>query len=83
MSPSYHSSIFPGCHSVQGNGNVSLCKYPAEDIVRKWWIVFINMINKSAVESSKSASSAESTLPQQVQQLMLLSEAGPTVSVPG
>ena len=32
MSPPHRSRIFPGCHSVQGNGAVRLFN------VRKWWI---------------------------------------------
>ena len=41
MSPPNHLCIFPGCHSVQGNGAVSLFKFPKEDNVRTQWIDFV------------------------------------------
>ena len=41
MSPPHHSCIFPGCHSVQGNGTISLFKFPKEDNVRKRLIDFV------------------------------------------
>ena len=41
MSPPCHSCIFPGCHSVQSNGTVSLFKFPTVDNARKWLIDFV------------------------------------------
>lgn len=41
MSPPRRSCIFPGCHSVQGKGSVSLFRFPTDDCVRKGWIDFV------------------------------------------
>ena len=41
MSPPHRSCIFPGCRSLQGNGAVSLFKFPTDDNVRKRWINFV------------------------------------------
>ncbi|XP_028330335.1 zinc finger and SCAN domain-containing protein 21-like isoform X2 [Gouania willdenowi] len=41
MSPPRRSCIFPGCHSVQGNGFVSLFRFPLDNNVRKRWINFV------------------------------------------
>ena len=41
MSPPHRSCIFPGYHSMQGNGAVSLFKFPKDDNVRKRWIDFV------------------------------------------
>ncbi|XP_028299462.1 uncharacterized protein LOC114461519 isoform X2 [Gouania willdenowi] len=41
MSPPRRSCIFPGCLSVQGNGSVSLFKFPSDNNLKKRWIDFV------------------------------------------
>ena len=41
MSPTHRSCIFPGCHSVQGEGAVGLFNFPTDNNVRKRWIDFV------------------------------------------
>ena len=41
MSPPHRLCIFSGCHNVQGNGAVSLFKFPKEENVRKRLIDFV------------------------------------------
>ena len=41
MSPPRRLCIFPGCHSMQGNGSVSLFKFPSDDNLGKRCIDFV------------------------------------------
>ena len=41
MSPPHHSCIFPGCHSVQGNGEVRFFKFSMDNNIRKQSINFV------------------------------------------
>ena len=41
MSPPCCLCIFPGCHSVQSNGTISLFKFCTEYNIRKRWIDFV------------------------------------------
>ena len=45
MSPPHRLCTFPGCHSVPGNGAVSLLKFPMDDNVRKQWVDFVKSSN--------------------------------------
>ena len=94
MSPTRRSCIFPGCHSVQGIGSISLFTFPTDDNVRKRWTDFVKRSGEFKITTKSRLCSIHFTPDSftnyhQVKSgflkspLTLVSGAEPTVSVPG